>query len=185
MIYMVIISLSKKGIDKYEIICSKNNMVSPLHRNVQVVNTCSHVPSRKWFHLSGTHRHMRASSTSACVFVNLIVQQYTDYSSTGSLFQAQDVSDWNCSLPFHETKRRLLLGRKAITNLDSGLKSRDVTLLTRVHIVKVMVFPVVMYGCESWTIKKAEHRRIDAFKLWCWRRLLRVPWSTRRSTSQS
>ena len=81
----------------------------------------------------------------------------------------------------HEIKRRLLLGRKAMTNLNSILKSRDITLPTKVHLVKVMVFPVVMYGCESWTIKKAEHRRIDAFELWCWRRLLRVSWTVRRS----
>ena len=78
-------------------------------------------------------------------------------------------------------KRHLLLGRKTMTNLDSILKSRDVTLPTKVHLVKAMVFPVVMYGCESWTIKKAERRRIDAFELWCWRRLLRVPWTARRS----
>ena len=75
----------------------------------------------------------------------------------------------------HEIKQRLLLGRKAVTNLDSILKSRDITLPTKVHLVKAMVFPIVMYGCESWTIKKAEHRRIDAFELWCWRRLLRFP----------
>ena len=81
--------------------------------------------------------------------------------------------DGDCS---HEIKRYLLLGRKAMTNLDSILKSRDITLPTKVHLVKAIVFPVVMYGCESWTIKKAEHRRIDAFELWCWRRLLRVPW---------
>ena len=79
------------------------------------------------------------------------------------------------------SKRRLLLGRKVMTNLDSILKSRDITLPTKVHLVKAMVFPVVMYGCESWTIKKAEHRRIDAFELWCWRRLLRVLWTIRRS----
>ena len=79
------------------------------------------------------------------------------------------------------TKRHLLLGRKVMTNLDSILKSRDITLLTKVRLVTAMVFPVVMYGCESWTIKKAEHRRIDAFELWCWRRLLRVPWAARRS----
>ena len=84
----------------------------------------------------------------------------------------------NCS---HETKRRLLLGRKAMTNLDSILKSRNITLLTKVYIVKAMVFPVVMYGCESWTIKKAEGQRTDAFELWCWRRLLRVLWVARRS----
>ena len=84
----------------------------------------------------------------------------------------------NCS---HEIKRYLLLGRKALTNLDSILKSRDITLPTKVHLVKAMVFPVVTYGCESWTIKKAECQRIDVFKLWCWRRLLRVPWTARRS----
>ena len=84
----------------------------------------------------------------------------------------------------HEIKRHLLLGRKAMTNLDSILKSRDIALLTKVHLVKAMVFPVVMYGCESWTIKTTEWQRIDAFELWCWRRLLRVPWTARRSTSQ-
>ena len=87
-------------------------------------------------------------------------------------------ADGDCS---HEIKRCLLLGRKVMTNLDSILKSRGTTLPAKVHIVKAMVFPVVMYGCESWTIKKAEHQRIDAFELWCWRRLLRVPWSARRS----
>ena len=81
----------------------------------------------------------------------------------------------------HEIKRYLLLGRKAMKNLDSILKSRDITLPTKGHIVKAMVFPVVMYGCESWTIKKAEHQRIDAFELWCWRRLLRVPWTAGRA----
>ena len=86
-------------------------------------------------------------------------------------------ADGDCS---HEIKRRLLLGRKVMTNLDSMLKSRDITLPTKVRLVKAKVFPVVMYGCESWTVKK-EHRRIDAFELWCWRRLLRVPWTARRS----
>ena len=81
----------------------------------------------------------------------------------------------------HEIKRCLLLGRKVMTNLDSILKSRDITLPTKVHLVEGMVFPVVMYGCDSWTVKKAEHQRIDAFELWCWRRLLRVPWTARRS----
>ena len=81
----------------------------------------------------------------------------------------------------HEIKKHLLLIRKAMTNLNSILKSRDIPLPTKVHLVKAMVFPVVMYGCESWTIKKAEHRRIDAFELWCWRRLMRVPWTARRS----
>ena len=84
-------------------------------------------------------------------------------------------------LIYHEIKRHLLLGRKAVINLNSMLKSRDITLPTKVHLVKAMVFPVVMYECESWTIKKAERQRIDAFELWCWRRLLRVPWTARRS----
>ena len=87
-------------------------------------------------------------------------------------------ADGDCS---HEIKRRLLLGRKVMTNLDNIFKSRDITLPTKIRIVKAMVFPVVMYGCESWTVQKAEHRRIDAFELWCWRRLLRVPWTARRS----
>ena len=87
-------------------------------------------------------------------------------------------ADGKCS---HEIKRQLLLGRKAMINLDSILKSRDITLPTKVHLVKAMVFPVVMYGCEGWTVKKAEHQRIDAFDLWYWRRLLRVPWTARRS----
>ena len=87
-------------------------------------------------------------------------------------------ADGDCS---HEIKRHLLLGRKVMTNLDSIFKSRDITLSIKVHLVKAMVFPVVMYGCESWTVKKAEYRRIDAFELWCWRRLLRVPWTARKS----
>ena len=88
------------------------------------------------------------------------------------------IADGDCS---YEMKRHLLLGRKAMTNLDSILKSRDITLPTKVRLVKAIVFPVVMCGCESWTIKKAEHQRIDTFKLWCWRRLLRVPWTEGRS----
>ena len=95
------------------------------------------------------------------------------------LWGSKITADGDCS---HEIKRRLLLGRKVMTNLDSILKSRDITLPTKVHLVKAMVFPVVMYGCECWTVKKAEHQRIDAFELWCWRRLLRVPWTARRST---
>ena len=87
-------------------------------------------------------------------------------------------ADGDCS---HEIKRRLLLGRKVMTKLDSVVKSRDIGLSTKVCLVKAMVFPMVMYGCESWTVKKAEHRRTDAFELWCWRRLLRVPWTVRRS----
>ena len=88
------------------------------------------------------------------------------------------IADGDCS---HEIKRLLLLGRKVMTNLDSLLKSRDITLPTKLHLVKTIIFPVVMYGCESWTVKKAEHRRADAFELWCWRRPLRVPWTARRS----
>ena len=87
-------------------------------------------------------------------------------------------TDGDCS---HEIKRHLFLGRKTMTNLDSLVKSRDITLLTKIHLIKAMVFPVAMYGCESWTIKKTEHPRIDAFELWCWRRLLRVLWTARRS----
>ena len=102
------------------------------------------------------------------------METVTDFIFLGSRITADD--DWS-----HEIKRRLLLGRKVMTNLDSILKSRDITLPTKVHLVKAMVFPVIMYGCESWTVKKAEHRRIDAFDLWCWRRLLRVPWTARRS----
>ena len=102
------------------------------------------------------------------------VETVSDFIVLGSKITA----DGDCS---HEIKRRLLLGREVMTNLDSILKSRDITLSINVRLVKAMVFPVVMCGCESWTIKEAEHRRIDAFKMWCWRRLLRVPWSARRS----
>ena len=102
------------------------------------------------------------------------IKTVTDFIFLGSKITAD--GDYS-----HEIKRRLLLARKAMTNLDSILKSRNVTLPTKVHIAKAMVFPVVMYGCENWTIKEAEHRRIDAFELWCWRRLLRVPWTARRS----
>src|SRR5574340_416480 len=102
----------------------------------------------------------------------------TDFIFLGSKITA----DSDCN---HEIKRRLLLGRKAMTNIDSILKSRDSTLPTKVHLVKAMVFPVVIYGCESWTIKKAEHPRIDAFELWCWRILLRVPWTARRSNQST
>ena len=102
------------------------------------------------------------------------VERVADFILRGSKIAA----DGDCS---HEIKRRLLLGRKVTTNLDSILKSKDITLPAKVCLVKAMVFPVVMYGCESWTMKKAERQRIDAFELWCWRRLLRVPWSARRS----
>ena len=102
------------------------------------------------------------------------VETVSDFIFGGSKITA----DGDCS---HEIKRRLLLGRKVMTNLDSKFKSRDITLSTKVYLVKAMVFPVVMYGCESWTVKKAERRKTDAFELWCWRRLLRVPWTARRS----
>ena len=103
-----------------------------------------------------------------------IVETVSDFMFLGSKITA----DGDCS---QEIKKRLLLGRKVMTNLDDIFKSRDITLPTKVCLVKAMVFPVFMYGCESWTVKKAEHRRIDAFELWCWRRLLRVPWTARRS----
>ena len=103
------------------------------------------------------------------------VETVSDFIFLGSKITA----DFDCS---HEIKRHLLLGRKVMTNLDSIFKSRDITLPTKVCLVKAMVFPVVMYGCESWMVKKAERRRIDAFKLWCWRRLLRVPWTAQRSS---
>ena len=102
------------------------------------------------------------------------VETVADFIFLGSKITA----DNDCS---HEIKRRLLLRRKVMTNLDSILKSRDISLSTKVHLVKAVIFPVVMYGCQSWTIKKDEHQRIDAFELWCWRRLLRVPWTARRS----
>ena len=102
----------------------------------------------------------------------------TDFIFLGSKI----IADGDCS---HEIKRHLLLGRKVMTNLDSILKSRDITLPKKVQLVRAMVFPVVMYGCESWTVKKAEHQRIDGFELWCWRSLLRVPWTARRLTSSS
>ena len=102
------------------------------------------------------------------------METVTDFIFLGSKITADD----DCS---HEIERCLLIGRKAMTNLDSMLKNRDITFLTKVPLVRAVVFPVIMYGCESWTIKKAECRRIDAFELWCWRRLLRVPWTARRS----
>ena len=102
------------------------------------------------------------------------VETVVDFILLGSRITA----DGDCS---HEIKRHLLLERRVVTNLDSILKSRDITLPTKVHLVKAMVFPVVMYGCENWTVNKAEPQRIDAFELWCWRRLLRVPWTARRS----
>ena len=114
-----------------------------------------------WFH------HFRANRWET-------METVTDFIFLGSKI----IASGSCS---HEIQRCLLLGRKAVTNLDSIIKSRDITLPTQVCLIKAMVFPVVMYGCESWTVKKAEHRRIDAFELWCWRRLLRVPSTARRS----
>ena len=117
---------------------------------------------------------MASSSNTSWQIDGETVETVADFIFLGSKITA----DGDCS---HEIKRYLLLGRKIMTNLDSILKSRDITLSTKVRLVKAMVFPVVMYGCESWTIKKAECRGIDAFELWCWKRLLRVPWTARRS----
>ena len=117
---------------------------------------------------------MASDPFTSCQIDGERMETVTDFTFLGSKITA----DGDRS---HEIKRHLFLGRKAMTNLDSILKGRDITLPTKVHLVKAMVFPVVMYGCESWTIKKAECRRIDAFGLWCWRRLLRVPWTARRS----
>ena len=117
---------------------------------------------------------MASSSITSWQIDGETVETVSDFIFLGSKITA----DGDCS---HEIKRHLLLGRKAMTNLDSILKSRDITLSTKVHLVEAMVFPVVMYGCESWTTRNAECQRIDAFELWCWRRLLRVPWTARRS----
>ena len=117
---------------------------------------------------------MASSPITLCQIDGETVETVTDFIFGGSKI----TTDGDCS---HEIKRCLLLGRKVMTNLNSILKSRDITLSTKVRLVKAMIFPVVMYGCESWTIKKAECQRIDAFELWCWRRLLRVPWTARRS----
>ena len=117
---------------------------------------------------------MASSPVTSCQIHGETVETVADFIFWGSKITA----DGDCS---HEIKRHLLLGRKVMTNLDSILKSRDITLSTKVHLIKAMVFPVVMYRCESCTIKKAEHQRINAFELWCWRRLLRVPWTARRS----
>ena len=117
---------------------------------------------------------MASSPITSWQIVGATVETVADFIFLGSKI----TEDGDCS---HEIKRHLLPGRKVMTNPDSILKSRDITLPTKVRLAKVMVFPVVMYGCESWTIKKAEHRRTDAFEIWCWRRLLRVPWTARRS----
>ena len=117
---------------------------------------------------------MASGPINSCQIDEETVETVADFIILGSKITA----DGDCS---HEIERCLLLGRKVLTNLDSIFKSRDITLPTKVHLFKAMVFLVVMYGCESWTVKKAERRRIDAFELWCWRRLLRVPWTARRS----
>ena len=117
---------------------------------------------------------MASGPITSCEIDGETMETLTDFIFLGS----RRTADGNCS---HEIKRRLLTGRTAMTKLDSMLKSRDITLLIKVHLVKAMVFPVVMYRCESWTIKKTEHKIIDVFELWCWRRLLRVPWNARRS----
>ena len=117
---------------------------------------------------------MASSPITSCEIDGKILEIVSDFILGGSKI----TTDGDCS---HEIKRHLHLGRKVITNLDSIFKSRDITLPTKVRLVKAMFFPVVMYGCESWPAKKAEHQRIDAFELWCWRRLLRVPWTARRS----
>ena len=127
-----------------------------------------------WNSLSNKTKIMASGRITSWQIDGETVKAVTDFVSLGS----QITADGDCS---HEVKTHLLLGRKSMTNLDSVLKSRDITLLTKVHLVKAMVFPLVMYGCDSWTKKKAECRRIDALELWCWRRLLRVLWTTRRS----
>ena len=118
----------------------------------------------------------------SCAAVHRVAQSWTRLKRLSSSSSSKITADGDCSC---EIKRRLLLGRKVMTNLDSILKSRDITLLIKVCLVKAMVFLVVTYGCESWTIKKSELRRIDAFELWCWRRLLRVPWTARRSNQST
>ena len=121
---------------------------------------------------------MATGPITSCQIDGETMETVTEFIFLGSKITA----DGDCS---HEIKRLLLLERKGMTNIDSILKSRDITLPTKVHLVKALVFPIVMYGCESWTIKKAEHQRTDAFELWYWRRLLRVPWTARRSNHPS
>ena len=136
----------------------------------------SHIPSLLTKEGSPFGKHTKMLESLMCFFDDsaLILPPYLHFIFLGSKITADDDSS-------HEIKRSLLLGRNAMTNLDSVLKSRNISLPTKVHLVKAMVLPVVMYKCESWTIKKAEHWRIDAFEIWCWRRLLRVPWTARRS----
>ena len=122
-----------------------------------------------------------STTLSIILHYHFMANRWRNSGNSGRLYflgGSKIIGDGDCS---HESKRHLLLGRKVMTNLDSILKSRDITLPTKVHLVKAMVFPVVMYGCESWSIKKAEHQRIDAFELWCWRRLLSIPWTAKRS----
>ena len=135
---------------------SEENAKTGLKLNIQKTNTMASGPITSW------------------QIDRKTMETVTDFIFLGSKITA----DGDCS---HKIKKCLLLGRQVMTNLDSILKSRDITLPTKVHLVKAMVFSVVMYGCDSWTVKKAERRRIDAFELWCWRRLLRVPWTARKS----
>ena len=141
------------------------------------LEVCVHVPLiqfQEWCHCPNTFESLKSFIYSSWQIDGETMETVTDF----IILVSKITADGDCS---SEIKRHLLLGRKAMTNLDSILKSRDDTLPTKVHLVKAMVFPVVTHGCESWTIKKAEHGRIDAFKLWCLRRLLRVPWTARRS----
>ena len=150
----------------------KINKVQTRHKNFQVLN-CSLIISKLRIPIHKT-KIMASGPITSWEIDGETVETVSDFIFWGSKITA----DGDCS---HEIKRRLLLGRKVMTNLDSIFKSRDITLPTKGHLVKAVVFPVVMYGCESWTVKKAKRQRIDAFELWCWRRLLRVPWTARRS----
>ena len=152
----ILMTESKEELKRLLMTVKEENEKVGLKLNIQKMKIMASGPITSW-QIDGERMEMVRD----CIFL-------------GSKITADD----DCSL---EIKRCLFLGRKAMTNLDSILKSRDITMPTKVHLVKVMVFPVVVYGCKSWTIKKAEHQRIDAFELWCWRRLLRVPWTARRS----
>ena len=151
-----LVAESKEELKSLLMKVKEENEKADLKRNIQKTKIMTSVPITSW-QIDGE-----------------TVETVTDFIFLGYKITA----DGNCS---HEVKRPLLLGRKVMTNLDSILKSRDITLLTKVHLVKAMVFPVIVYGCESWTIKKVECQRIDTFELWYWRRLLRVPWTARRS----
>ena len=160
-------------------LCHPLLLLPPVLPSIRVFSSASTLHMRwpkYWsfsFNISPSKEHSELIS-SPITSQQIDGQTVADFIFLGSKVTA----DGDCR---HEIKRHLLLGRKVMTNLDSILKSRNITLLTKVHLVKVMVFLVVMYGCESWTIRKAERQRIDAFELWCWRRLLRVPWTARRS----